>query len=193
MNREEKLVLVWINCYGGWNPALRDPIEMKGYDQYLAGVVNYLKHLKGEIEAIYLSGGMLDQNGLTECRTVAPELQNRLASVGITEPIKCDEESVTSPSIVRKFLLTWRGKYPDYQPILFTDKVRFITNSYSLEYFSKKYNIALSPIKKILIPIERPDTHPHSTVEYQKQKLERMKEEGVEAIEAEEIQKRSQL
>lgn len=187
---QEKRVLVWINCYGGWRPDLRDPAETKGYDQYLDGVVDRLSNLDGEIEAIYLSGGMLDNDGQTECETTGPELKKRLSKIGINRPIQYDEESITSPSIARKFLQTWHEKYTGCQPILFTDKVRFITNAYSLEYFSQKYQIELPPIEKILIPIERLDTHPHSTIEYQKRKLERMKKEGVEAIEREEIEKR---
>lgn len=186
----DKRVLAWINCYGGWNPDLRDPAETRGYDQYLDGVVHHLNDLEGGIEAIYLSGGMLDSDGQTECETTGPELKKRLSKIGINLPIQYDEESVTSPSIARKFLQTWREEYTGCQPILFTDKVRFITNAYSLKYFSQKYQIELPPIEKILIPIERLDIHPHSTIEYQKQKLERMKKEGVEAIEREEIEKR---
>lgn len=186
----DKKYLIWINCYGGWNPELRDCIEMEGYSRYLQDIVNYLAKIKSRIRVIYLSGGMLDKDGRTECETVGPELSKRLSKIGIDLPIQYDEDSVTSPSIARKFLQTWRKEYPDCQPILFTDQVRFITNSYSLEYFSQKYGIDLPSIEKILIPIERQDTHPHSTIEYQEEKLERMKKEGVEAVETEEIRER---
>lgn len=185
-----KKYLIWINCYGGWNPDFRDSIEMEGYSQYLQGVVDYLNGIEGKIAAIYLAGGMLDKDGRTECKTVGPEFKKRLSKAGIDLPVQYDEESITSPSIARNFLLTWHKRYADCQPLLFTDKVRFITNAYSLEYFSQKYHIALPSIVQVLIPIKRQDTHPHSTTKYQQQKLERMKNEGVEVLEMEEVQQR---
>jgi hypothetical protein len=173
-------VLVWINCYGAWDPLNRKPVEMIGYDQYLDGIVSALEVIKEKIESIHLSGGMLDEMGRTECATTKPELEKRLKAVGINCPIIVDEESITSAEIVKKFLATISTQ-PDTTPLLFCDMVRTETNTFYLEEYAKQFNVTINT-RDILVPIARLDNHPNSTPEAQSEKLAEMKQQGIDAI-----------
>lgn len=189
MKKYEKY-LVWMNCYGSWAPELRRSIETKGYDQYLDVFVKKIRPWKEQIRAIYISGGMLDAKSRTECETTRPELENRLKRIKINIPIQTDEESVTSISIVRKFLETWQREFPDCTPVLFCDEVRAETNRFVLKYFAQKMDIEGLVAEEIIVPLPRLDDHPHSTKEFQTAKLRLLQEIGVEAVEQAEIKER---
>jgi hypothetical protein len=184
-------ILAWVNCYGAWAPGLRHPVETIGYDQYLEGVANALAALKDQIEAVYVSGGLRDQHGRTECETTIPELQRRLEAKSASGlKFVADEASVTSITIARTFLDTWQAKYPRHTPILFCDQVRSETNAYTLEYLAKKAGYDLPPLSEVLVPIPRLDNHPNSTPEKQAEKLKYMREKGIEEVEKMEIEAR---
>lgn len=174
-------IVAWINCYGAWDPINRKPVEMIGYNHYLDGVVSALALVKDRVKAIHLSGGMLDEQGRTECATTKPELERRLKAVGIMTPITTDEDSITSAEIVKRFVTAINAEYKDYTPLLFCDMVRRETNNFLLEEYAK---LAGAPVtsRDIIVPIERLDSHPNSTPEVQKEKLAQMKEQGIEAI-----------
>ena len=80
-------IIAWINCYGAWAPDLRHPVETIGYDQYLEGATNALVALNEHIKAIYVSGGMIDQVGRTECETTVPEILRRLNRKGVHDTV----------------------------------------------------------------------------------------------------------
>ena len=187
-----KKVLVWINCYGHWQPEDRDPLETIGYNQYLASFVESVVSLKNRIDRIYISGGMLNSKGLTECETVEPELTRRLKTLGLTIQIVRDEESLTTISIARRFVETAKEKISNCTPLLFCDEVRYQTNLYLVAYFAKKVNFSISP-KQVVVPLARLDNHPDSSLATQKEKIERMQREGVEVVESEEINKRRKI
>jgi len=187
---DNQRILAWMNCYGAWAPELRSSVETKGYSEYLDGVIKYILPIKNQIRAFYISGGMIDQEGRTECQTVKPELGKRFAANDIDIKINADEESVTSSSIMKTFLLTWMDEYPKCKPLIFVDQVRFHTNSYAFEYYCQKFGIRDLKANEVIIPIDRSDTHPHSTIEYQNKKLETMKQVGVEEVERREIESR---
>jgi len=189
----QKPILAWMNCYGSWAPELRQPIETIGYNEYLNAVVDALVVLKDRVEVLYVSGGMYDQNGKTECETTIPELIKRLQAKGVTSlEIIADEKSVTSITIVKTFLTVWQEKYQDHLPILFTDEARYATNAYTLRYFSDKFGLQIPPIGEILIPIPRKDCHQNSTPEKQAEKLRLLKEQGVEEVERMEMDARKE-
>lgn len=177
-------IIAWINCYGAWDPQHRHPLETLGYDQYLDGVVQRLRPLADRVTAIYLSGGMLDAEGKSECETTEPELAKRLAAVGISVPIHPDEESLTTTTIVRTFLKTAREQYPQETPLLFVDDARYDMNLFLLGYFG------VSEARSIVVPLPRVDSSPQSTRESQTTKINRMREEGVEKIEEEQAAER---
>lgn len=180
-------LLIWINAYGSWDPELRDPVETIGYNQYLNEVASHLAVLKDRVQAVYLSGGMKDANGQTEAATTIPELEKRLAARGVTLTIQADEQSLTSISIVKKFLQTWQEQYAECHPLLFCDEVRYATNAYVLEQLAQQQGITLPPVNQVLVSIKRLDIHPNSTQEKQQEKLERMRERGIDAVEEEEL------
>lgn len=182
-----KKVLVWMNCYGGWAPNLRQPIETIGYNQYLNDFVEAVSIIADQIEAIYISGGMYDSLNRTECETVRPELEKRLQKVGINIEIQTDENSLTSASIMYKFLKTWKEKYSDCVPILFVDAVRYKINMFTCEYYCKELKIDLNPID-VLVPLIRLDNNQNSTLEAQDKKLQVIKEKGVEYVEKLELE-----
>src|SRR4030066_2374190 len=103
MKVQNKMIL-WLNCYGHWDPENRSRIATKGYDQYLTAFVKRVISLKNQIEAVYISGGMLNSRGQTECETVKPELERRLKEKGVSVPILVDEESLSTISIAKLFL-----------------------------------------------------------------------------------------
>ncbi len=184
-------ILVWVNCYGAWAPDLRHPIETIGYDQYLEGITNAIATIADRIEVIYASGGMVDQQGRTECATTIPELMQRMKTKSSNQfTIQADEDSLTSISIARKFLQVWSTQYPETTPLLFCDQVRYDTNAFVLEQLAKQNGLELPNIASILIPIHRLDIHPNSTPEKQAEKLKVMKEKGVDEVEKMEIEAR---
>ena len=188
----DKPILAWMNCYGAWAPELRDPIETAGYSEYLDAVVDHLAVLKSRLSALYVSGGMRDEQGRTECETTIPELRKRLEVKGITDlEIVADEESLSSITIDRIFLRTWRDRYSDHYAILFCDEARYPTNAYVLEYFGAMFGIELPPISEILIPLNRRDIHPNSRPEVQVKKLLEMKMLGVEEVERRIVESRA--
>lgn len=176
--------LIWINCYGAWDPQTRSKIETTGYDSYLNNVVSSIAALDGEI-TIYLSGGMLDQKGLTECQTTGPELEKRLKKAGVYQKINYDEDSLTSISIVRKFINTWQENYSDCTPVLFCDLVRYEINLFVLKEILKQKNISQLDPDKVVTAFERLDDHPHSTPEKQHEKLLLLQKHGIDKIEQE--------
>lgn len=187
-------ILVWVNCYGSWAPGLRHPVETIGYDQYLEAVTRAITSVQDRVELIYVSGGMRDAMGRTECETTVPELQRRLRERGVSHlVIKTDEGSITSMSIVKKFLQTWQAHHPKTIPLLFCDQVRYDTNAYSLEYFAKKFGYSIPPVNELLVPFPRLDNHPNSTPEKQAEKLKYLQEKGVEEVERLEIEARRNL
>jgi hypothetical protein len=186
-----KKVLVWMNCYGGWAPKLRQPIETIGYNQYLNDFVEAMSIIADQIEAIYISGGMYNSLNRTECETVKPELEKRLQKVGINIKVQTDEKSLTSASIMHEFLNTWKEKYSDCIPILFVDAVRYKTNTFTCEYYCKELKIDLNPID-VLVPLMRLDNNQNSTQEAQDKKLQAMKEKGVEYVEKLELEIRKE-
>lgn len=188
---EPSRILVWVNCYGAWDPQLRHPVETIGYDQYLEAIANSLVALKNRLAVVYVSGGMRDAKGRTECATTVPELAHRLVrkgAAGIT--IKADEDSLTSMTVAKTFLNTWQGQHPECTPILFCDQVRFHVNAYTLAYYAGKFGYFMPPLQELLIPLARPDTHPNSSPEKQAEKLKLLKEKGVEEVERLEIAER---
>lgn len=188
---QSKPLLIWINCYGTWDPQLRDPVETEGYNQYLNAIAEYLSTIKEQIDTIYISGGMLDTLGRTECQTVKPELEQRLSSIGITTSIQTDEESLTSISIVKKTIATWHDRFPNHQLILICDSVRAEVNKYVLEQVLAQHNVTDVAADNIVVSFPRKDTHPHSTPEFQAKKLQAMKEKGIDAIDQMIIDKRT--
>lgn len=175
-------IIAWINCYGAWDPNLRHPIETIGYDQYLSAIVAALAPLKERVDQIYISGGMFDELGRTECETVQPELVHRLTRAGITTPITIDEESVTSVEIAKKFVTTVTQHYPNHTPLLFVDSVREAVNQYVIEHYYTEAGKPLTSAQTVIVPLPRLDIHPQSTPEAQAAKLALMKEQGIEAI-----------
>ncbi len=174
-----KPILAWINAYGAWDATLRDPIEMRGYDQYLDALVNYLKNVNGQVKAVYFSGGMLDTKGRTECETVIPILKQRLAEYGIVVPIHADTESITSIGIAQKFVHTYLSTYANHQPLLFCDEVRVEVNTYAVQYFLDESGRPDISASSVVIGLPRQDIHPHSTIQHQQEKLTHMKQVGV--------------
>jgi hypothetical protein len=170
-----------MNCYGAWDPKLRSEVETFGYNQYLAAFVDKVELWKNEIGAIYISGGMKDSLGRTECETTKPELLKRFAGKGLSFEILTDEESVTSQMILVKFLETWQSKYGEMIPFLFVDENRYETNKFVLKYYIEKLGIELN-IDEILIALPRKDDHPNSTIEFQEKKIQMMRELGVEEV-----------
>ena len=182
--KDNPRILIWINCYGAWAPDLRQPIETIGYDQYLSGVTSAVVSLKDQVDTIYVSGGLLDKNGRSECATTIPELQRRLSTVGVSRvTIQADESSITSISIARKFLEVWHSEYPETIPMLFCDQVRYETNLFILDHLKKVNQYVLPPLREILIPIPRLDNHQNSTPEKQAEKLNHMRQLGVDEVE----------
>ncbi len=173
-----------MNCYGAWDPERRHAVETKGYDQYLNAVVDKISTLKDQIMAFWISGGMYDSLHRTECETVKPELEKRLAEKNIKLEINTDEESITSAMIMEKFLSTWQKEFSDCDAIIFVDKVRYEINKFTFEYFCKKLGIKGLIAQAVVIPIDRSDIHPHSTPEFQAKKLALMKEKGVPYVES---------
>ncbi|MEI6477689.1 MAG: hypothetical protein WCO52_01765 [bacterium] len=188
-----KPLVVWINCYGAWDPEHRPKLENDGYGEYLDGVVDLLLAHKDTVSAVHISGGMYDSQGKTECETTIPELEKRLAAKGVSGwAFMADERSVTSISIVRTFLQAWKNEYPGHDALLVIDEVRYPTNAYALEYLAEKMEMQIPPSDQVLVSIPRPDTHPHSTPEFQAKKLEEMKEKGVEEVEREGMEARKE-
>lgn len=181
--KDKKKYLIWMNCYGGWAPEFRSSIETKGYDQYLNEFVRKITPLKNKIKAIYISGGMYDPLGRTECETTKPELEKRMTSAGIEFPIDSDEESVTSASIMEKFLTVWKEKFFETIPLLFVDEVRYEINCFTFHYFCQKLKIEDLKAENVIIPLARLDDHPNSTKEMQDKKLKLMQEKGVAYVE----------
>jgi hypothetical protein len=177
-------ILAWVNCYGAWDPQLRQPLETIGYNEYLNGVAEAIFALRERIRVVYVSGGMYDERGLTECETTIPELKRRLETKGMSVPeIMADEESVTSITIVKTFLRVWQEQYADHQAVLFCDAIRYHTDAYVLEHFAAKFGYDLPLVREILVPFPRLDPHPHCAPEKQAEKLEKMKKDGVEEVE----------
>jgi hypothetical protein len=186
-----KPVLAWVNCYGAWNPNERPLLETIGYHNYLNGVADSISLFSHRLAAIYLSGGMRDNAGRTECETTAPELTRRLRTLRILERVRRDESTVTTIGIVRNFLTTARDGYLDHELLLFCDTARYQMNCYLVSYFAEQLSLEL-PAKPegIVVPILRLDLHPDSAAEVQASKLQTMKEQGVEAIEAGQMKER---
>jgi len=191
MNQEAPVV-VWINCYGGWDPARRHPIETMGYSQYLDGIVEGLATIKSRIAAIYISGGMVDALGQTECSTTGPELVRRLKQKGIQESLLYDEVSVTTPTIVHRWIETIRAEYPGKSTVLFCDEARIEINRNLAGYYAEKLGEDPEVWKWSIYGIDRPDITERSTKEYQATKWQRMLAEGVEHVENEEMALRIQ-
>lgn len=183
--------IIWINCYGAWDPIHRSEVETKGYNQYLDSVVELIFSKKENIDIIIISGGMVDFQNRTEVETVKPELEKRLNKKNIKIPIETDEESITTIAIARKFVQTLKNKYPDHQAFLVCDDVRYTLNCYLVEYFTRRESYyKLIPADKYVIAFNREDDNPHSTYEYQNSKLEEMKNLGVEYVESEQMKER---
>jgi hypothetical protein len=184
-------ILAWVNCYGGWSPELRHPIETIGYDQYLAGVTDALISLKGRLQAVYVSGGMRDEHGGIECDTTIAELQRRLKAKGVTGlAFHPDPDSLTSITIARKFIQTWQAEYAACAPILFCDQARSATNAYALGQLARELGAPLPPTIDVLVPIPRLDRHPNSTPDKQAEKLKLMQERGLDEVERLELEAR---
>ena len=184
-------ILAWVNCYGAWDPQLRHPVETIGYDHYLQSIADALAALKDRIEVVYVSGGLVDAKGRTECATTIPELARRIKQKGAGNvTLKADEISLTSMTVAKTFLNTWQDQHHEAQPILFCDHVRYQVNAYTLAYYAGKFGYFVPPISELLIPIVRLDTNPNSTPEKQAEKLKLMKEKGVEEVERLEIEAR---
>lgn len=181
-----------MNCYGAWDPESRWSIETIGYDQYLDAVIRSIELLNGRIEAFYISGGMYDSRGRTECETVKLELEKRLSEKNIKLDINTDEESITSTMIMRKFLETWKKEYAKYEPIIIVDKVRYEVNKFTFEYYCKEFKITSLKAIDTIIPFERLDNHPNGTAEKQAEKLRVMKEKGIEYVESIILDKRKE-
>jgi len=184
--KQNKPLIIWINCYGAWDPKLRNAVETAGYHAYLDGIVHALEPFKNYPKFFYLSGGMLDQFGQSECATTGPELSLRLAKVGIHEPISFDEQSLTTPSIVRQWMRTVITEYEGSDTILFCDAVRGDINKNLARYFAQQYGQDADVWQGRIFSVDRPDSNPRSTREYQASKWDRMVKEGVEVVEAEE-------
>jgi hypothetical protein len=178
-----------MNCYGGWDPSLRSEVETAGYSQYLDAFVDNVFTRKDQIGTIYISGGMHDSLGRTECETTKPELEKRFEEKGLNIEINIDEQSVTSQMILVKFLETWQKKYPEMQPLLFVDENRYETNLFVFKYYIEKMKLGLTA-DEVIIPLPRADDNPHSTKEFQSKKIEKMKELGVEEVGQLEIEAR---
>lgn len=188
-NIVNKKYLIWMNCYGGWDPSLRSEIETAGYSQYLDAFVDKVFLIEDQIGAIYISGGMHDSLGRTECETTKPELEKRFGAKGLNIEINVDEESVTSQMVLVKFLETWQKKCSEMQPLLFVDENRYETNLFVFKYYVLKMKLGLVA-EEVIIPLPRADDHPHSTKEFQAKKIEKMKELGVEEVGRLEIEAR---
>lgn len=193
--REPKSIFAWINCYGGWDPGLRTPIETIGYDQYLDGIVKALTPFKDRVTGIVVSGGMRDVLGRTECETTKPELQLRFSIAGFTAlpEIESDEHSITSISIARAFVRRAAKGSTNTSYLLFVDSVRYESNLYTVDYFCEQYSYPIQDVRQCVVPIPRLDDHPHSSKEFQDKKLLLMKERGIEAIEQEEKDRRREI
>lgn len=181
-----------MTCYGGWAPDLRSRIEIRGHDEYLNGVVDFVVKNNKNIVSFFISGGMFDSKGRTECETVRPELIRRLAVKGIQINIETDKKSITGQEIMEKFLSTWQSEYSDADPVLFVDQVRAEVNRYSFHYYCKKLGID-NLNEDVIHPLHRLDDHPDSTLEKQAKKLKMMKEKGVDFVEKEERKIRLEL
>ena len=176
-----KKYLFWMNCYGGWDPSLRSEVETAGYSQYLDAFVDNVLSREDQIGAVYISGGMHDSLGRTECETTKPELEKRLEAKGLNIEINVDEESVTSQMILVKFLKTWQKEYHKMQLLLFVDENRYETNLFVFKYYALKMKLDLVA-EEVIVPLPRADDHPHSSKELQAKKIEKMKELGVEEV-----------
>ncbi len=188
---EKKKILVWLLCYGHWDPVFKPPVETIGHDQYLRTFTESLMPIKDRIDYIYLSGGVTDSQGKTECKTVKPKLDNLLNQHGLKLPILEDIGSLITITTVKIFVKTLKETYQHHTPLLYCSRARYELNYYLVGYFGKQLNLALNPIE-IVAPLSVIDTRPDSTLQYQKGLLERIKKEGINKIEAEEIGKKRQ-
>lgn len=183
-------ILFWVNCYGGWAPEERHPIETIGYDQYLSGVADAIASLSDQIDQLWVSGAMIDAQGRLECQTTSERLALKLRERGVHLEINQDDESITSMSIARVFLRHWKNDLPNHIGILCCDAVRFESNVWVLEQLAAELGFTIPPAKEVLLPIARLDIHPNSTPEKQAEKLATMKEKGIAWVEEQEIKAR---
>jgi len=184
--------LIWMNCYGSWAPHLRREIETLGYDHYLDDTVQFIAKIADRVEAFYISGGMYDADGKTECETTKPELLKRFNKVGVDLQIQTDEGCFTSTAIMKKFLTTWRKEYLDCSPIIIVDKARLAVNQYVFDYFCHQLSIENLSANEVVVSFERLDDHPNSQPLAQEQKLKILKEIGVEAVDKLELEARKE-
>lgn len=176
-------VLVWINCYGDWDPENRDPVQMIGYDRYLESCVRAILLLRNRIEKVYLSGGMKNLNDQAECETTKPELEKRLADNGVNDlVIDTDDMCLTSADAIKKLLVCWKEKYSDSSPLYFCDEARYQTNSFIFNSYCDELRITNLESKNVIVPIERIDNHPNSGNEMQQKKMESMLKNGPDCI-----------
>ena len=179
-------VVIWLNCYGGWDPKMRHPLETAGYHLYLDGIVQCLEPLQKRIQAVYLSGGMRDRFGRTECETTGVELHRRMQARGMDREIIYDEESVTTAGVVRKWVDTVSEKYPESSTILICDSARETINRNLAEYVAKKKKLDPAQWRWSILALPRPDITEQSTAAYQAEKWERMQAEGIEIFDEKE-------
>jgi hypothetical protein len=188
---EKKKILAWLFCYGHWDPVYKSPVETIGHDQYLRAFVESLVPIKDRIDYIYLSGGVTDAQGKTECKTVKPEVDARLNQLGLKLPILEDIGSLINITTVKTFAKTLKETYQHHSPLLYCSRSRYELNYYLVSYFGKQFNLSLNPIE-IVAPLSIIDTRPDSAPKYQSDLIERIKKEGMDKIEAEEIGKKRQ-
>lgn len=186
---EVQNVLAWLMCYGHWNPAYRPPLETIGHNQYLDKFVESMIPIKERVDYIYISGGVIDSRGKTEYQTVKPELDRRLSEVDLKVPLLADVGSIVDISSIKTFCKTLKETYSNHTPLLFCSSARYQVDYFLLDYFGKQFGLSLNPAATV-VPLSvidiRPDSHPRTLEDLMK----RMRAEGVEKVESQEVDKR---
>jgi hypothetical protein len=180
-----KNIYCWVNCYGAWDPLIRDPIETIGYDSYLTSVAHAIALLGERVVGCTVSGGAKDALGRVEVDTVIPELQRRLGERGVHVAVTPDERnqvSLSSMAIARNFI-QHMVDFPELHHLLFVDVVRYESNLWVVEQLAAEVGIELASPRAHVVPVARLDQHPSSTPQFQADKLALMKQQGIAEIE----------
>lgn len=139
----------------------RNEVEMKGYQEYLSGVVNQIK--KNDIKIVVLSGGKTrkDHPKMSEAESVYSEFRKLLRAQGLYPNVYWEEESTSTPENI-SFSWNLVNKHSQYHNfIFFCDKVRVIKVLLILLKDLWKEILKGKMCFKI-IGVNRADIHPNS-------------------------------
>lgn len=160
-----------VHPYGVYT-STRNPDEIRGYDTYIDQVVSLIRTNHSKIDAIFVAGGMVADNGVREAESLMKEIDRRLNEDGHFQrpTAQLDHRPRSTIGVVRSCFEYAAKQKGRVELIMLCDRVRQ-PKTLLLCWRFRRWLGLQNTVEYRVFGLQRPDPHKHSRWYFQMAEL----------------------